>query len=95
MSKNLQAQIDTIKKSIINQNITNSSMAKYGRLNEIGQSLYRYDQLSKAGLKDEASAESAKVSNLINNFNATEEGTVLKGGISNTRYVWVTEDGGL
>lgn len=38
-------------------------MATSGKLNEIGNSLYRYD--------------------------ATEEGTVLKGGISNTRYVWI------
>lgn len=92
MSKKLQAQIDSIKKSIINKNVTNASMATYGKLNEIGQSLYRYDQLSKAGLKDEAKTESTKVSNLISNFNATEEGTVLKGRISNTRYVWVAED---
>lgn len=93
MSKKLQAQIDAIKKSILNKNVTNTSMATYGKLNEIGQSLYRYDQLSKAGFKDDAKAESTKVNNLVNNFNATEEGTVLKGGISNTRYVWVAEDG--
>lgn len=92
MSKNLQLQINSIKKSITNQNMTNSSMAKYGKLNEIEHSLYRYDQLTKAGLKDEAGTESGKLNNLINNFNATEEGTVLKGGISNTRYVWVAED---
>lgn len=87
MPKNLQAQIDAIKKSIVNQNLSNNSMATYGKLNEIGHSLYRYDQLSKAGLKDEAKSESTKVNNLISNFNATEEGTILKGGISNTRYV--------
>lgn len=91
MSKKLQEQIDKIKKSITNQNLTNTSMATYGKLNERGQSLYRYDQLSKAGLKDDAKAESTKVNNLVNNFNAIEEGTVLKGGISNTRYVWVAE----
>lgn len=93
MSKNLQSQIDKIKKSILDKNVTNASMATYGKLNEIGQSLYRYGQLSKAGLKDDAKAESTKVNNLISNFNATEEGTVLKGGISNTKYVWVAEDG--
>lgn len=93
MSKKLQAQIDAIKKSIVNKNLTNTSMATYGKLNEIGQSLYRYDQLSKAGLRDEAKSESTKVNNLVNSFNATEGGTVLKGGISNTRYVWVAEDG--
>lgn len=93
MSKKLQAQIDAIKKSILNKNVTNTSMVTYGKLNEIGQSLYRYDQLSKSGLKEDAKAESTKVNNLISNFNATEEGTVLKGGISNTKYVWVAEDG--
>lgn len=93
MSKKLQSQIDAIKKSIVNKNLTNTSMATYGKLNEIGQSLYRYDQLSKAGLKDEANTESTKINNLISSFNATEEGTVLKGGISNTKYVWVAEDG--
>lgn len=91
--KKIQEQIDKIKKSIINQDLTNASMATYGKLNEIEHSLYRHDQLSKAGLKEEANTESTKVNNLINNFNATEEGTVLKGGISNTRYVWVAEDG--
>lgn len=92
MSKKLQAQIDAIKESILNKNVTNTSMATYGKLNEIGRSLYRYDQLSKAGLKDDAKTESTKANNLISSFNATEEGTVLKGGISNTRYVWVAED---
>lgn len=91
MSKRLQEQIDKIKKSIVNKNVTNASMATYGKLNEIGHSLYRYNQLSKADLKDEAKTESTKTNNLISNFNATEEGTVLKGEISNTRYVWVAE----
>lgn len=93
MSKNLQSQINSIKKSITNQNITNSSMATYGKLNEIEHSLYRYNQLSNAGLKEEANTENSKLSNLISNFNATEETPILKGYISNTRYVWVTEDG--
>lgn len=93
MSKKLQAQIDAIKKSILNKNVTNTSMVTYGKLNEIGQSLYRYDQLSNAGLKDEANTESGKLNNLISNFNNSEEGEPLKGYISNTRYVWVAEDG--
>ncbi len=93
MSKKLQAQIAAIKKSILNKNVTNTSMATYGKLNEIGHSLYRYNQLSKAGLKDEAKTESTRANNLISNFNATEEGIVLKGYISNTRYVWIAEDG--
>lgn len=90
--KKIQEQINKIKKSITNQNITNNSMSTYGKLKEIEHSLYRYDQLSKAGLKDEAKSESIKVNNLISNFNAAEETPVLKGYISNTKYVWVAED---
>lgn len=93
MSKNLQNQINKIKQSIVNKNVTNTSMATYGKLNEIEHSIYRHTQLSKAGLKNEAKTESTIINNLINNFNASEEGTVLKGGISNNRYVWVAEDG--
>lgn len=93
MSKNIQSQINQIKNSIINKDLTNTSMATYGKLNEIGHSLYRYDQLSKAGLKDEAKSESTKVNNLISNFNSSEDSEPLKGYISNTRYVWVAEDG--
>lgn len=93
MSKKLQEQIDKIKKSIVNNNLTNTSMATYGKLNKIGQSLYRYDQLSKAGLKDEAKAEITKANNLISNFNSSEDGEPIKGYISNTRYVWAAEDG--
>lgn len=88
MSKKLQAQIDAIKKSIVNKNLTNTSMATYGKLNGIQHSLYRYKQLSNAGLEKEANTESGKLNNLINNFNATEEGTVFQGEISNVKYVW-------
>lgn len=92
--KKIQEQIDKIKKSIVGQNLTNASMATYGKLNEIEHSLYRYDQLSKAGLKEEAKTERSKVNNLVTSFNASEDGTtILKGGISNTRYVWVAEEG--
>lgn len=88
MPKKLQEQINKIKKSITNQNLSNNSITTYNKLGEIEHSLYRYGQLSKAGLKDDAKAESTKANNLISSFNAIEEGTVLKGGISNTRYVW-------
>lgn len=63
-------------------------MATYGKLNGIQHSLYRYNQLSNAGLKEEANTESGKLNNLINNFNATEEGTIFQGEISNVKYVW-------
>lgn len=92
MPKKLQEQINKIKKSIMDNNIPNDSVATFGRLKDIEHSLYRYNQLSNAGLKDDAKTEKSKVANLINNFNATEEGIVLKGGISNTRYVWVAEE---
>lgn len=93
MPKKLQKQIDKIKKSIMDKNIPNDSIATFGKLNEIEHSLYRYNELSKAGLKNDAKTEKSKVANLVNNFNVTENGLVLKGGISNTRYVWVAEDG--
>lgn len=92
MPKKLQKQIDEIKKSILSKNLPNGSIATFGKLKDIEHSLYRYNQLSNAGLTDEAKTENTKISNLIDNFNATEEGTVLKGYISNTRYVWVAED---
>lgn len=88
MPEKLQKQINQIKKSIVNQDLSKASMAKYGKLNEIEHSLYRYDQLSKAGLKNEAKTESAKANNLISNFNSSEDGEPLKGYISNTKYVW-------
>ena len=90
--KKIQEQITRKMNSIITENPSNSGLTTYNKLKEIGQSLYRYDQLSKADLKDESKTESTRINNLINNFNATEEGTVLRGGISNTRYVWVAED---
>lgn len=93
MPKKLQEQINKIKKSIMDKNIPNDSVATFGKLKDIEHSLYRYNQLSNAGLKDDAKTEKSKAANLINNFNATDEGIVLKGGISNTRYVWVAEDG--
>lgn len=92
MPKKLQEQINKIKKSIIDNNIPNDSIATFGKLKDIEHSLYRYNQLSNAGLKDDAKTEKSKVANLINNFNAAEGGIVLKGGISNTRYVWVAEE---
>lgn len=88
MPKKLQEQINKIKKSIIDKNIPNDSVATFGKLKYIEHSLYRYNQLSNAGLKDDAKTEKFKVANLIDNFNATEEETVLKGGISNVKYVW-------
>jgi hypothetical protein len=87
--KKIQEQINQLKKSITNKNVTNASMATYGKLNEIGHSLYRYDQLSKACLKDDAKAESTKANNLISSFNSSEDGEVLEGYISNARYVWI------
>lgn len=93
MPKKLQEQINKIKKSIIDKNIPDDSVATFGKLQELEHSLYRYNELSKAGLKNEAKTEKSKVANLVDYFNETEDGTVLKGGISNTRYVWVAEEG--
>jgi len=86
--KKIQKQIDKRMNSIINENSSDDSLVTYNKLKEIGQSLYRYDQLSKASLKDEAKTESLKANNLISNFNSSEDGEPLKGHISNTKYVW-------
>jgi 3-deoxy-D-manno-octulosonic-acid transferase len=69
MSKKLQNQINHIKKIIVNQNLSNNSITTYNKLGEIEHSLYRYNQLSNAGLKDEAKTENTRIRNLINNFN--------------------------
>lgn len=44
MPKKLQEQINQIKKSIVNQNLSNNSITTYNKLNEIEHSLYRYNQ---------------------------------------------------
>lgn len=87
--KKIQEQITRKMNSIITGNPSNSGFATYNKLKEIGQSLYRYDQLSKAGLKEEAKTESTKANNLISNFNSSEDGKPLKGYINNIKYVWV------
>lgn len=87
--KNIQNQITKIKKTILKQDLSNKSIITYNKLNEIDHSLYRYEQLSKAGLKNEAKAEKTRANNLINNFNSSENGEPLNGYISNTKYIWI------
>lgn len=57
-------------------------------MKEIEHSLYRYNELSKAGLKNEAKTEKSKLVNMVDNFNATEEGPVFTGCVCNVKYVW-------
>ena len=59
--------------SIITGSPSNSDLITYNKLKEIGHSLYRYNQLSNAGLKEEANTESTRANNLININNGSEK----------------------
>lgn len=54
----------------------------YNKLQELGNSLYRYDMLKKNNLSEDAQAEKENLENVV-----------LKGGISNVRYIWHSEQG--
>lgn len=61
----------------------------YNHLNNLEQSLYRYNTLTDSGLSDSAKQEGSRLLDLTNNFNTNN--LVLKGGISNSKYIWKTE----
>lgn len=86
--KKIQEQINKKMGLIMKESPSSVALSTYNKLKEIGQSLYRYDQLSSAGLKEEAKSEKVKVNDLISNFNGSENGEPLEGYISNTKYVW-------
>ncbi len=62
----------------------------YDKLGQLEHSMYRYNELTKAGLTEDAAKEGW---NFINISQSPDGAIMLKGGISNTRYVWHTEDG--
>lgn len=67
----------------------NRSFDLYNKLGDIEHSLYRYNSFIKAGLADEAENEGRI---LMSYAGDNDTGTILlKGGISNTKYVWKTE----
>lgn len=57
-------------------------MQRYKELEKIGKSLYRFNSFKKNNMLSEADNELQNVSDLV-----------LKGGISNTRYIWHSEKG--
>lgn len=67
----------------------NHSFDLYNKLGDIEHSLYRYNSFINAGLADEAEKEGMI---LLSYAGDNDTGTILlKGGISNTKYVWQTE----
>lgn len=78
-----------VAKSLMNGDYNENSRL-YDKLGQLEHSLYRYNEFIRAGLSDEAKAEGEKFMNLSQNDDGS---IVLKGGISNTRYVWRTEAG--
>lgn len=59
----------------------NKLLQKYGKLEQIGKTLYRYNIFKQNNMLKEAEIESGNVSNLV-----------LQGGISNFKYVWHSEN---
>ena len=62
----------------------------YEKLGEMEHSLYRYNSLLNTGLIDDAEKEGKKFFSISQ---GPDGAIVLKGGISNCRYVWQTEKG--
>lgn len=58
----------------------NKILKNYNDIEKIGKGLYKYKMLNQNNLTEEAKTQAKEVSNLV-----------LKGGISNTRYIWHTE----
>lgn len=67
----------------------NKSFGLYNDLSKIEHSLYRFNSLTDSGINNSADAEGKNLLHLAEN---TDSGNiVLKGGISNTKYIWKTE----
>lgn len=83
--------LNIITKLKIHQiNNQNASSAKnYRMLSNIEHSLFRYTNLLNANLTDEAEQEAYNLENLLDK----ESDITLKGGISNVKYIWQTEEG--
>lgn len=94
--------IKKLKNSIIEQykDITrlpekqrNKIMSLLQTINEAENSDYRYKMLLKAGLTQEVETEKQKLDGLTQNLQQYGDNVVLKGGISNTRYIWAASEG--
>ncbi len=62
---------------VFSSNDKNKLLEKYGKIDNIGKSLYRFNTLKQNQMLYEADREKETASNLV-----------LKGGISNCRYIW-------
>lgn len=78
----------------VGNNITkgdyNKNLQIYDNLGKLEHSLYRYNEFLRAGLKDEAVQTGKDFVSLLQSPDGT---LMLKGWISNTKYVWRTEPG--
>lgn len=61
----------------------------YNNLSDIEHSLYRYNTLTDSRLFDAAKEEGSRLLSLTKNLDT--ETKVLKGSVSNTKYIWKTE----
>lgn len=71
--------------------LKNNSLNSYYEWRSIEHSLYRYNSLMNSKIFDAAEKEGKHLLNLTKNLNSDGEGVVLKGGITNTRYIWKSE----
>lgn len=90
-SQDALSSIQQLKTSIINdydalmnlpQEQKNEIMALYNNLNQLEYSVYRYNELLKAGLTDEASAEANVINQLTNNSNTTSQNNFVQKSVS-------------
>lgn len=82
MSKFQQNLLKNQSNPVFNKKDKNTILKSYSDLENLGKSLYRYDTLKQYNLLKDIQAEKENISN-----------TVLKGGISNSRYIWRSEHG--
>lgn len=80
----LLQEVSKIKAKLANT--SNIDYEAYNKLSDIEHSLYRYNNFLKNGMQNYAETEAKNLMNL-----SDENSTVLKGGISNIKYIWRTE----
>ncbi len=84
--------LTTLKTEFLPRRTSENDVSKLDVLGKLEHSLFRYNELLKAGLKDDAKREGQNFIDLVQYANA-ENGGVLKGGVSNVSYTWKTEPG--
>ena len=79
-----------LKSELSGREMSPDDFNTYEKLGEMEHSLYRYNSLLNTGLIDDAEKEGKNFFSMSQSPDGT---LVLKGGISNCRYVWQTEKG--